>query len=259
MVRLRCPKCATIIQTQEGQTPECPTCGFGRRVAPPAQAAPSPAPPPPPPPSPAPPELAGWTSAVPPVATEARQATPRPPKKGAMAIVWTLVVIYLLVEGTLVSLATEPAEWRTDGSNEPFTVAILVLLAIDLALRIGIGVLVARDLKEVGAQRLKLAQVPATSLERTSPTGWGVTAGIFTLLIVILYAAYRRRIHALSAQAATAPQFTNRKELKAAHKTPGVFSPEDIKAVQRRSNAQTWLFLGLFIGMNVVFRVANAV
>jgi hypothetical protein len=30
---LRCPRCSTIVTVQEGQTPVCPSCGFGGPVA----------------------------------------------------------------------------------------------------------------------------------------------------------------------------------------------------------------------------------
>lgn len=167
------------------------------------------------------------------------------------------MAVAFLVESTWISLAAEPSAWRVDGSDEPFTAAVVGLVLVDLLLRIGIGFTVARDVKALGADRLKMAQVPATSLERTSAVGWGVTAGIFTLVVAIVYSMYRRQLRDMAGQAREAPQFAVRKDRKAAHKSPGVFSADQLKAVKRRGDRQGWVILGLFVGLGVLNRVLS--
>ncbi|MHB1261445.1 MAG: TFIIB-type zinc ribbon-containing protein [Thermoplasmatota archaeon] len=264
MVRLRCPRCKTEIQVEAGATPVCPSCGFG---SPPAAATPAPQakasepprrpaaqpltpsiPPPPIDPLAAPLEYTEPAQVPMPV-------RPAPTRGWVMPTIWGLLALDVLLEGAWFSMATDPAAWRTDGSAEPFTAAILVLVTLDIVLRCVIGILVARDLKAIGAGRLKMAQVPATGLERTSPTGWGVTAGIFTILVLVLLSIWRGRIRTLADQASMAPQFSDKKELKAAHKKPGVFPESEFKAMRRRGTNQTLLFVVLFIGLNALSRI----
>lgn len=62
MSRVRCPKCSTVVEVAPGESPVCPSCGFGRpegAAAPSAPPAPAPAPVSGPPSDPSPAPLAG--------------------------------------------------------------------------------------------------------------------------------------------------------------------------------------------------------
>jgi hypothetical protein len=181
------------------------------------------------------------------------------PRRGwFLPVLWILVVALFLVESLWLSLATEPDTWRAEGV-EPSGAAIAALVGVDLAARLGIGFLVAADLKALGAGRLRLSRVPATAYERTSPLAWGVLSALFTVPCAAVLSMMRRRIRLLAAEAKGAPTFADKTDLQRALKAkgpePGAFPPDQLKALRSRQGRQAAVFFGLFLAMWILTRL----
>lgn len=178
---------------------------------------------------------------------------PAEPRRGwVLVVLWLIVVALFIVESLWTSLLTEPDTWRAEGI-EPSSVAIAALIGMDLVARIGIGFLVGTDLKRLGAGRLKLSRVPATSFERTTPLAWGILSAIVVVPCAGILSMMRRRIRLLAAEAQTAPAFADKKELQRALKAkgaePSAFTPAQLKELRSRQGRQTAVFFGLFLVM----------
>ncbi len=83
MPRLKCPRCATIVETAPGTSPVCPACGFGGPA--PGRAAP----PPPPPPA----ATGGWAATAPAFGAPPPMPMGRPPRPGWVTFVAVLEFI----------------------------------------------------------------------------------------------------------------------------------------------------------------------
>lgn len=275
MPSLRCPRCKAVVEVAPGQAPRCPSCGFAGGKAPAASAtssaahtdfgaqssaAPSAVPPPPatppsPPAAPAPafkPPSYEWAPPAPAYAplfpTPAATTAPAPRRGWALAVLWILLVLDFCFESLWLSMVGDRATWESQGI-EPTGAAIGILVALDVACRVVIGLLVATDLKALGAARLRLSTLPATSFERTAPAQWGVLSAIFILPCAVVLSMIRGRVRQLGAQAAGAPSFADRKQMREALKAPAY------QETRKRQGRQTAVFFLVWIVMAVLSRI----
>ena len=97
MPRLKCPRCATVVDVAPGARPQCPACGFGSASPPPAPEAA------PPPPAPAPP--LGTAPAFSPLPPGAAARPPRPGWVTFVGVYWLIGASFALVVGLVAVLA----------------------------------------------------------------------------------------------------------------------------------------------------------
>jgi hypothetical protein len=173
---------------------------------------------------------------------------PAPKRAWPLVVLWLLVVLDFLFESIWLSMVGDRATWEAEGIA-PSGTAIGTLVAIDVALRVAIGLLVWSDLKALGAGRLKLSTVQATAFERTSPGAWGVLSAIFVLPCAVVVSMIRGRVRTLGADAAGAPSFPGRQQLRDAMRSPAY------KEARKRNSVQTAVFFGMWVVMGALARL----
>ena len=138
MPRVKCPRCATIVETVPGVSPVCPVCGFGGPA--PAAAAPM-APPPPPPPMPA--AQSGWMANAPPAfsAPPPMGRAERPGWVTFVGVYYVIAAVFLCLIGVIALFAGSIVAAAFEGGWGEFGDAIAAIVAVVGVFLLAFGIL----------------------------------------------------------------------------------------------------------------------
>lgn len=177
-----------------------------------------------------------------------------PARRWIVLVLWLMALVGFVFESMVFLMVGDEAALAEAGLTSSVPLLGLSLVGA-LFCRLAIGFLAAWDLKSQGVQRLKMAILPITQYERTSPTAWGWLTGIFTIPSLGVLTLMRGKLRNLSRQTLTAPKFADKKQLKTSLKKKDFFPKADFKAMKSRQGWQAFVFLGLWAVLAVVSRL----